>query len=148
MYCDQALFPFITSAAECSAFSAAVWAPATTRYNPAEAIRIGQTLCQAYPLACIAGSAIITGAWLGEQIIKIIEASRADKPIGRPKNGLPTGTKPLDQSDVPREAHGKVKKGAGIGNADWSGVDEDGNLWSGSPSGDAVNHGPWRDYIP
>jgi hypothetical protein len=152
MYCDQALVPFITTAAECSTYSSLVWhgVPSGIAQSilPAVVAAGGVSVVTGGSISLgsiISGvGAILGGIGIGEWIY---QRSR-DLPIGRPKDGLPTGTKPLDQSDVPREAHGKVKKGAGIGPADWSGVDEDGNLWSGSPSGEAVNHGPWRDYIP
>jgi RHS repeat-associated protein len=70
------------------------------------------------------------------------------KPIGKPKDGLPTGTKGIDQQGWSHEEVEAVKKGIGARAADWVGVDGNGNVWTGSPSGGAVEHGPASSYWP
>ena len=39
-----------------------------------------------------------------------------------------------------------VKDGIGAKPNDWVGLDPDGNVWTGSGSGEAINYGPWWDY--
>jgi len=71
-----------------------------------------------------------------------------DKPIGKPKSGLPTGTKGIDQQGWSHDEIETVKKAIGAGPADWVGVDPEGNVWTGSPDGTAVEHGPASSYWP
>ena len=74
------------------------------------------------------------------------QASRP-KPGSKPKN-CPTGTKPinkypgLDKDDV----H-DIKKGAGAGPQDWTGISPDGDVITGDANGNAVNNGPFKPYL-
>lgn len=64
--------------------------------------------------------------------------------IRKPNSGIPTGTKGINEMGWDKEKVHAVKEGIGAKAPDWVGVDLDGNVWTGSPSGEAVNHGPWR----
>lgn len=66
--------------------------------------------------------------------------------IGRPKSGLPTGTRPIDGSGLGKEQIHDVKDGIGAGPRDWVGISPDGDVWTGDSNGNPVNHGPWKDY--
>lgn len=43
--------------------------------------------------------------------------------------------------------HG-IKNGVGAGPRDWTGISPDGDVITGDSDGDAVNNGPYSDYIP
>lgn len=157
MYCDQAVMPFITTAAECGAYSSLVWHGVPSG--------VAQSIL---PVIVGAGGAVITGSsgvtvgsviagitgilggiGIGEWIYQASRGRRDGEGkrqpvIGRPKDGLPTGTKPIDQTGWDKETVHEVKRGVGAGPRDWVGVDEEGNIWTGSPTGEAINHGPWE----
>ncbi len=73
-----------------------------------------------------------------------------DAPPNLPKpRDAPTGTKPIDSFRNPRLTHQQVedvKAGVGNGPADWTGIDPQGDVITSDVNGNAVNHGPWRDY--
>jgi len=73
---------------------------------------------------------------------------KKDAPIPKPKGGLPTGTKGIDEMGWDHGQIEAVKEGVGARAPDWVGVDPKGNVWTGSPSGEAVEHGPARQYWP
>ena len=43
--------------------------------------------------------------------------------------------------------HG-IKKGVGAGPRIWTGIDPDGNVWTGGPGGVGENQGPYGPYLP
>lgn len=63
--------------------------------------------------------------------------------IPRPKDGLPTGTRPIDTVGWDKDRLHGIKEGIAAKAPDWVGVDPDGNIWTGSQSREAVNHGKW-----
>ena len=63
----------------------------------------------------------------------------------RPKDA-PTGTVPIDQSDLDRETIHKIKDGIGAGPKDWVGVTPEGNVITTGPGGSAVDNGHVTDY--
>jgi|CXWL01.1.fsa_nt_gi RHS repeat-associated protein len=66
----------------------------------------------------------------------------------KPKN-CPSGTKPIDQfPDLDRDDIHKIKKGLGARPDDWVGITPDGNVITGGSGGQAVNQGPYKDYLP
>jgi hypothetical protein len=73
---------------------------------------------------------------------------KKDKPIGKPKDGLPTGTKGINEAGLTKDEVHAVKTGIGAKAADWVGIDTEDNVWTGTREGVAENHGPWRTYVP
>ena len=66
----------------------------------------------------------------------------------KPKS-CPSGTKPIDQfPDLDRDDIHKIKKGLGARPDDWVGITPDGNVITGGSGGQAVNQGPYKDYLP
>jgi Domain of unknown function (DUF4157) len=63
----------------------------------------------------------------------------------RPRNA-PTGTRPIDQTDLDRETIHKIKDGVGAGPKDWVGVTPDGDVVTTDPDGNAEVHGHASDY--
>lgn len=86
------------------------------------------------------------GWWIADKISNISFAK--PKPGSKPK-GCPAGTKPIDQ--IPGldkdDVHG-IKDGVGAGPRDWTGITPNGDVITGDSNGDAVNHGPYNDYLP
>ena len=107
----------------------------------------GSGVCEVVAIAVGVGVAVY-GAWeLGNLIGNAIYRGRRIPPaVGKPKGGLPTGTKPIDQMGWSSDRIHDIKEGVGAGPRDWVGIDPNGNVWTGSPSGQAVNHGPWGGY--
>ena len=66
--------------------------------------------------------------------------------IPRPARGVPTGTIPIDQMGWSRDKIHAVKDGVVVGNADWVGIAPNGDVITGSVTGDAENHGPWSQF--
>ncbi|WP_191018350.1 hypothetical protein, partial [Treponema zioleckii] len=64
-----------------------------------------------------------------------------------PKNGVPHGTRPLDKAKIPKGSHNKIKKGVGNGPKDWTGITPDGDVIINDGYGNAVNMGPYQDYL-
>ncbi|WP_368737411.1 RHS repeat-associated core domain-containing protein [Parazoarcus communis] len=93
-----------------------------------------------------AGVGLLGGYLIADQFGNLIFAK--PKPGSKPK-GCPTGTKPIDQ--IPGldkdDVHG-IKDGVGAGPRDWTGIAPNGDVITGDGNGDAVNHGPYRDYLP
>ena len=68
----------------------------------------------------------------------------SDKP-----DGCPTGTKAIDQyPGLDKDKIHGIKKGVGAKPADWTGIDPEGNVWTGDGEGGAENHGPFDSYLP
>ena len=92
----------------------------------------------------IAGAGV--GWWIADKVSGISLAK--PKPGSKPK-GCPTGTKPIDQ--IPGldkdNIHG-IKDGVGAGPRDWTGIAPNGDVITGDSKGEAVNHGPYNDYLP
>jgi hypothetical protein len=86
---------------------------------------------------------ILIGIGVGEWIY-----FKKDQPIGKPKDGLPPGTKGIDEAGLTKDQVHGIKEGIGAGAADWVGIDPEGNVWTGTRDGAAENHGPWRPYVP
>jgi RHS repeat-associated protein len=73
--------------------------------------------------------------------------NKGGQPIGRPRT-VPPGTVPIDKyPDLTKDQIHDIKRGVGNGPRDWTGIDPNGDVITGSPGGGAVNHGPWRDYV-
>lgn len=66
--------------------------------------------------------------------------------IPKPHINVPTGTKPIDAAGLPRGTADEIKQNARIGPNDWTGVAPNGDVITGTPSGEAVNLGPADDY--
>ncbi len=66
----------------------------------------------------------------------------------KPKN-CPAGTKPIDQfPDLDSDDIHEIKKGLGAKPDDWVGITPDGDVVTGGDVGQAVNQGPFKDYLP
>ncbi|CBL45672.1 RhsD protein [gamma proteobacterium HdN1] len=69
----------------------------------------------------------------------------------RPDN-CPTGTLPIDKGkkkwDLDKDDVHGIKDGVGAGPKTWTGIDKDGNVWTGGPGGVGENHGHYTDYLP
>ncbi|NGZ08696.1 MAG: hypothetical protein CV088_04815 [Nitrospira sp. LK70] len=66
----------------------------------------------------------------------------------KPKN-CPSGTKPIDDfPDLDSDDIHEIKKGLGARPDDWVGITPDGDVITGGDGGQAVNQGPYKDYLP
>ena len=66
----------------------------------------------------------------------------------RPKDA-PTGTRPIDQTPgMDRDKIHKIKDGVGAGPKDWVGISPEGDVITSDGDGNAVNNGPFPDYLP
>jgi hypothetical protein len=66
----------------------------------------------------------------------------------KPKD-CPTGTKPIDKyPGLSREDRHKIKHRVQAGPDDWTGITPDGRVITGNGSGNAVDNGPFSDYLP
>ena len=103
-------------------------------------------------------SKAIEGTWLdggiGDWLYDIahpnpyLEARKKSKPGSKPKKGVPPGTIPIDQSGLGKEHIHAIKDGIRAGPKDWTGISPDGDVISGDAEGNAVNNGPYGDYLP
>ena len=41
-----------------------------------------------------------------------------------------------------------IKDGINAGAKDWTGIDPEGNVWTGDGQGGAQDHGPWESFLP
>ena len=115
-------------------------------------------------LAGAAGAAATAPAWVGPALIVggVIATTIAVERFTRPyresdgseskPNNCPTGTLPIDQAKPKfgldaADVH-KIKKGVEASPRTWTGIDSDGNVWTGGPKGVGDNHGPYTDYLP
>lgn len=57
----------------------------------------------------------------------------------------PTGSKPINQTPWSGD-HGKIKGSIGLGAADNTSIDKDGNVWGQNPNGTWTNYGYAGDY--
>ena len=64
-----------------------------------------------------------------------------------PKKGVPSGTRTLDKSNIPKGSHNKIKEGVGNGPKDWTRITPDGDVIINDGYGNAVNCGPYMDYL-
>jgi len=66
----------------------------------------------------------------------------------KPKN-CPSGTLPIDQfPGLDHDSVHGIKGGVNAGPQDWTGISPDGDVITGNSNGNAVNHGPYTDYLP
>jgi hypothetical protein len=67
-------------------------------------------------------------------------------------NNCPTGTIPIDVAkdklDLDRDDIHKIKKGVGADADTWTGIDPDGNVWTGGIDGIGSRGGHYTDYLP
>lgn len=122
--------------------------------NRSETIKAGLILCPFQPQICGAvalGGSVVLGAKMVWDLLEYIKLKNRERereqPVGRPNDGLPTGTRGIDQAGLTKDQVHAVKDGIGAKPNDWVGVDPNGDVWTGSITGEAINHGPWRDYI-
>jgi len=52
--------------------------------------------------------------------------------------------RPIDEVGWDKDKIHGVKEDIGAGRNDWVGVDPDWNVWTGSHTGEAINHGQWK----
>ena len=111
------------------------------------------------PYGDIAAAAIMAGALAADlynhplpvvpddpAISDPMQASKP-KPGSKPKD-CPTGTKPIDKyPGLDKDAIHDIKHGVGAGPEDWTGISPDGDVITGGPEGEAVNNGPFKDYL-
>jgi hypothetical protein len=74
-----------------------------------------------------------------------------DESESKPDN-CPPGTLPMNQAKhqnnwTTDEVHA-IKRGVGAGARTWTGIDPDGNVWTGGPRGIGTNHGHFSTYLP
>lgn len=76
-----------------------------------------------------------------------LEGREKSKRGAKPKNA-PPGTIPIDKSGLSKEDIHRIKDGIGAGPRDWTGISPDGDVISGDSEGNAINNGPYSDYLP
>jgi hypothetical protein len=87
--------------------------------------------------ATVGGSfGAVIGSWIEDTFFS------SDKP-----RGCPTGTKPIDKTKY-KKHHRQIKKGVGVGAADWTGISPDGHVITDDGEGNAEDNGPADDYLP
>jgi len=70
------------------------------------------------------------------------------KPGSKPKS-CPSGTLPIDQyPGLDKDDIHDIKDGVGAGPRDWTGISPDGDVITGDHTGESVNNGPFKDYLP
>jgi hypothetical protein len=100
--------------------------------------------CQAAGNAALAAAAAVA-AWAGIDVVRA-EMARP-KPGSRPK-WVPTGTRPIDQTDW-TDDHETIKDTVGNGPKDWTGITPEGDVITADPeTGEPINHGPAKDMVP
>jgi len=77
--------------------------------------------------------------------------SQKDASESKPTN-CPPGTVPIDEAKKKfgldkDKIHG-IKSGVNAKPRTWTGIDPNGNVWTGGPGGIGENHGPFGDYLP
>jgi hypothetical protein len=69
----------------------------------------------------------------------------------KPDN-CPAGTLPIDKAKrkygLDKDAVHGIKTRIGAGPRTWTGIDPNGNVWTGGSGGVGENHGPFGDYLP
>lgn len=53
----------------------------------------------------------------------------------------------MDKANIPKGLHNIIKKGVGNGPKDWTGITPDGDIIINDGFGNAVNCGPYTDYL-
>ena len=59
----------------------------------------------------------------------------------------PPGTRELDQAGLPKGIHQKLKQNIHNGLKDWTGITSDGEVIINDAEGNALNIGPYENYI-
>jgi len=84
---------------------------------------------------------------IGIALSEIIKDGSESKP-----DNCPTGTIPIDKAKgkfgLDKDAVHGIKKGIGAGPRTWTGIDPNGNVWTGGSGGKGENHGPYGPYLP
>ncbi len=95
-------------------------------------------------------SKIVSESTLTEATIQRAPGRDGDDPLdrrrqSRPRNA-PSGTRPIDQTDLDRETIHKIKDGIGAGPKDWVGITPDGEIITTDSEGNAEPQGHVTDY--
>ena len=76
-----------------------------------------------------------------------VNISQSGQGQGTPKpSDAPSGTKPIDQTGLPRDAVHQIKQVIDAGPKDWVGRAPNGDIITGTPDGKTINHGPIQPY--
>ncbi len=80
-----------------------------------------------------------------------VPVQNKDGSESKPDN-CPSGTLPIDKAKgkfgLDKDDVHKIKKGIHAGPRTWTGIDPDGNVWTGGTGGVGENHGPFDPYLP
>lgn len=87
--------------------------------------------------------------WVSTTIVGPVFPNQFDSKSSqsRPTNA-PPGTRPIDQSGLPKDAVHGIKEGVGAGPKDWTGIAPNGDVITTGPDGKAINNGPKSSYLP
>ena len=114
----------------------------------------GGLMCAGGPWLCIAGVAIIAATIPGDTPNGDVEPSSNDpaqdskpQPHQRPAEGLPTGTRGVDQDPRLRGKIHDIKDEIDAGPQDWVGVSPDGKIWT-NVGGQPFDWGYYGDLLP
>jgi hypothetical protein len=72
-------------------------------------------------------------------------AKGSEKGTPKPKDA-PSGTKPIDSVGLPRGTADIIKEIIGARPNDWVGKAPNGDIITGTPKGEVINHGPIPTY--
>jgi hypothetical protein len=79
--------------------------------------------------------------------ISDLNFSQSGKRAGTPKpSDAPSGTKPIDQTGLSKGDIHQIKKIIEAGPSDWVGKAPNGDIITGTPDGNTINHGPIQPY--
>ncbi len=91
-------------------------------------------------------ASLVIVIWAGNQIATLnLSQSGAGQGTPKPSNP-PSGTVPIDQAGFPRGTADQIKKIIGARPNDWTGIAPNGDIITGTPNGEVINHGPIEPF--
>jgi hypothetical protein len=100
------------------------------------------------------GPSLVVGGVISTVVIveNMSRPYRVDDGSQSKPNNCPTGTLPIDQAKrkfgLDKADVHTIKDQLNAGPRTWTGVDPEGNVWTGGPKGVGENHGPVSSYLP
>jgi RHS repeat-associated protein len=146
---DPSIFPNNgTSSSRAGSFAAGTFLLAGVMVAD-DATVIGIANDPAIPFVVGGGLLIAGGLWVYDQLNPPLPSQvNSDKSTESKPTNAPPGTRPIDQSGLPRDAVHGIKDGIGAGPKDWTGIAPNGDVITTGPDGKAINHGPKDSYLP